>query len=257
MKTFKTLAKALMAVLMIACISSCNKDNNEDGSIFNEKKLTKIDFSDGYISYGNISFTYDDKGRLIEAEERYVNSDRFYKETIIWGDDAVKISTKQSYNGNESNNSYTLHHVDGLVQNYQINSNSYTTVYNQSNRLIKWGKDRDQTTIIWDGDKLVSATNDAYGYVNDYTFTYEKSCPKGYFPLFGVLIDVGHSLYLFFAHPELLGLRTTQLPKSITSTYEDYDPYVDTFSYELDKEGYISKIITTYSDVGSLILTWE
>ena len=42
MKTFKTLAKELMAVLMIACISSCNKDNNEDGSIFNEKKLTTV-----------------------------------------------------------------------------------------------------------------------------------------------------------------------------------------------------------------------
>ena len=140
-----------------------------------------------------------------------------------------------------------------MVQSFS----QYTPIYNQSNKLIEWGTERAKTTIIWDGDKLVSATENYYDHVYDYTLTYEKSCNKGYFPLLGDLIDVGYGHFLFLAHPELLGLRTTQLPKTMAYTYDNKDSNVDSFSYELDKEGYISKMTTTYSDVGSWILTWE
>lgn len=251
MKTFKTLAKALMAVLMIACISSCNKDNNEDGSIFNEKKLTKISFPNGQY----ISFFYDQKGRLIEAEERY--SDNYFKETIIWGDDAVKINTKSLYDGQESTNSYTIPLTNGMIQSYNFNSSQYTASYNQSNRLIEWGKERNKTCLIWDGDKLVSVTKDNYGHIYDNTLTYEKSCEKGYFPLLSYLIEVGHSFYLFLAHPELLGLRTNQLPARITRVYEGNDPIEVSYSYEFNNEGYISKIASTYEDEGTCTLTWN
>ena len=259
MKTSKMVGLALVAIALGVSLTSCSKDDptkEESGTVVNEKKLTKIDFSDGHTSYGYISFTYDDKGRLTKAEQ-INDSGNSFTETMIWGDDAVKINTSDKYNGKEENNSYTLPLANGLVQSYSFNKSQYTPIYNQSNKLIEWGKERSMTSIIWDGDKLVSATEDAYGYIRDYTLTYEKSCNKGYFPLLGDLIDVGHGFYLFLAHPELLGLRTTQLPKTMTSTYENEDSNVDSFSYELDKEGYISKMTTTYSDVGSWILTWE
>ena len=246
---------ALVAIALGVSLTSCSKDDptkEESGTVVNEKKLTKIDFSDGHTSYGYISFTYDDKGRLTKAEQ-INDSDYSFTETMIWGDDAVKINTSEKYNGEEFNNSYTIPLVNGLVQSYS----QYTPIYNQSNKLIEWGKERAKTTIIWDGDKLVSGSQNYYDHVYDYTLTYEKSCNKGYFPLLGDLIEVGHGNYLFLAHPELLGLRTTQLPKTMSYTYDNKDSNVDSFSYELDKEGYISKMTTTYSDVGSWILTWE
>ena len=79
------------------------------------------------------------------------------------------------------------------------------------------------------------------------------------FPLLGDLIDVGHDFYLFLAHPELLGLRTTQLPASVTYTYDNESPETTSFSYELDKQGYISKITIKEEDFEpyTYTLTWE
>ena len=258
MKTFKMVRMALIAVLMSVGVASCTKDDptkEENGVVDNDKKLTKLSINaDAYIS-----FIYDDKGRLTEAKE-VDGANYTFTETITWGDDAIKVSTKELYNGNKHNNSYTLPLVNGLVQSHQFNSTQYTTAYNQSNRLLGWGKDRDQTSIIWDEDKLVSATNDYYGHIYDYTLTYEKYCKKGYFPLLSYLIDVGHGSYLYFAHPELLGLRTTQLPASVTTVSEDYTDIL-TCSYELNNKGYISKItlilLTEHSDSETYTLTWE
>ena len=248
---------ALIAIVLSANFASCRKEDTpekeENGVIVGDKKLTRLSITtDEYVS-----FTYDDKGRLIKAEEVH-GSDYSFAETMIWGDDAVKISTKELQEGKEYNGNYTLPIVNGLVQSYNSNSSQYTAVYNQSNRLIEWGEERDQTIIIWDGDKLVSATNNYYDHVYDYTLTYEKSCNKGYFPILGDLINVGHS-FIFLAHPELLGLRTTQLPASVTYTSDNKSLGTTSFSYELDKLGYISKIITKEenSEPYTYTLTWE
>ena len=118
MKTSKMVGLALVAIALGVSLTSCSKDDptkEESGTAVNEKKLTKIDFSDGHISYGYISFTYDDKGRLTKAEQ-INDSDYSFTETMIWGDDAVKINTSKKYNGKEENNSYTLPLANGLVQ---------------------------------------------------------------------------------------------------------------------------------------------
>ena len=78
---------------------------------------------------------------------------------------------------------------------------------------------------------MVSATEyDEYGYIYDYTITYEKSCRKGYFPL-SIIMDLEFNFYLYFAHPELLGLRTSQLPASVTYTYDDNSSSTHRYSY--------------------------
>lgn len=258
MKTFRMLGMALIAIVLSANFASCSKEDTpekeENGIIVGDKKLTRLSITtDAYVS-----FTYDDKGRLIKAEE-VDGSDYSFTETMIWGDNAVKISTKELYEGEEYNDNYTLPIVNGLVQSYSFNKSQYTPIYNQSNKLIEWGKERDNTTIIWDGDKLVSATKNYYDHVYDYTFTYEKSCKKGHYPLLSNLADVGHGFFIYFAHPELLGLRTTQLPASLTYIYDNNSPEKTIFSYELDKQGYISKIITKgeNSEPYTYTLTWE
>lgn len=80
--------------------------------------------------------------------------------------------------------------------------------------------------------------------------------------------DVIDDDYIFFAHPELVGMRTNQLPEQIyhTDTYkgEYYDEfykenyqyeniYEDTikFDYTLNKEGYIESYTVTSTNVAT------
>ena len=62
---------------------------------------------------------------------------------------------------------------------------------------------------------------------------------------------------LFMAHPEIAGIRTTQLPVSTVEIERSTNKY--TYTYEFDKDDYISKMIKKGSD-GSLwtyTLTWK
>ena len=89
--------------------------------------------------------------------------------------------------------------------------------------------------------------------------TYGKTCSKGYHPFIATMIGAGEYQVLFMAHPEIAGMRTSQLPQSITWTHTDnYSGKTDsstyTFTYEFDKEGYISKINSEYS---TYTFVWE
>ena len=253
MKTFRMVRMALMAVLMCVGFSSCSEDeeftNGENG--ITGKRLTRISYSANSYT----SFTYDNKKRLIEAKD-ISKSEWYWRETMIWGDDAVRINSTEIYEGEEYNGSDTYPIMNGLIRDYD----EYIYVYNQSDRLIKWGTEYNTTSIIWDGDKLVSVTkNIGDNYRKEIILTYKESCQKGYFPLLGYIIDVNQGLDIFFAHPELLGLRTTQLPESVTTIHSDKSQSTDTYSYEFDNEGYISKITerTSNGKTYTYTLTWE
>lgn len=137
---------------------------------------------------------------------------------------------------------------NGLVQN---SDKGHVYSYNNSNRVVKVETDYDTTTAIWDGDKLVSISYDGH----DNTLTYKESCKKGYFPFTTSLIEDNYDAILV-AHPELVGTRTNQLPAS--RTWEDENETA-TFSYEFDKDGYISKIKAKSPDGSTQIytLTWQ
>ena len=63
---------------------------------------------------------------------------------------------------------------------------------------------------------------------------------------------------LFMAHPEIIGVRTEQLPATITETLNDGSTKIYTYSYTFDNEGYISKIeIVNNEKKSTCILTWE
>ena len=55
-------------------------------------------------------------------------------------------------------------------------------------------------------------------------------------------------------HPELFGLRTKQLPATVCG---GRDSVAETFAYEFDKDGYISKIIVSGRNKWSYTLTWK
>lgn len=255
MKTFRLIGMALFAVLMCVNFAACSSDDDpteepgkeEGGVVVSGKKLTKIVGKSGDGPYSETyTFSYDNKGRLIEAI--VVEEEIGYKDTetyrFTWGDDAIKTS----WTSNNSSSSYscTLILKNGLVQyeDYGDNDGVGTYTYNSSNRLIKFSDDDDYwtTTAIWDGDKLVSISDSE----NNATLKYGNSCKKGYFPFVATMMEAGESVILFIAHPEIAGMRTTQLPTSLTWADEGYGETTSettTMEYELDKEGYISKII--------------
>ena len=80
-----------------------------------------------------------------------------------------------------------------------------------------------------------------------YTFTYGESCEKGYYPLIPYFMGYRSptEMMLFMAHPEITGMRTKQLPTRMGGI---------TFTYEFDKEGYISKLGVNNTEA---TLTWK
>ena len=270
MKTLRFIGMALFAVLMCVNFTSCSSSNDdptegpEEGGGVSGKKIAKIIGTDNTESE-IYTFSYDSKERLTEATyvQEYDNGKNTYKYIyqFIWGDDAIKVIEKYD-SGNSGNTTLTL--KNGLVQHEDYNDEGVGTfTYNSSNRLIKFSDGEDWiNTAIWDGDKLVSISE----YEEECTLTYGKSCKKGYFPFVASMIGLGESEILYMAHPEIAGVRTTQLPTSITWIYDGYGgtkSETSTMEYEFDKEGYISKIVGKKTDSDgstdtfTYTLTWQ
>lgn len=215
---------AMFAIVMGVSLSSCNKDDNPDdgGVVVEGKKLVKLT-----NPQETFTFNYDDEGRLIAAAftEEWNGQTRGTDWQYVWGDDAIRVDED-----------YTLTLKDGLVQS---SSKGDTFTYNNSNRITKCGA----ITAIWDNNKLVSVSDGG----DNYTLTYGESCKKGYFPLVPFMMcHYNSALPLFIANPEIVGMRTNQLPTDINGMK---------LTYEFDKEGYISKI--NVGEQGAYILTWK
>lgn len=263
MKTFRLIGAALLAVLMCANFASCSKDddaattdgggNDEGGNqevTVSEKKLVKM-----VSNEETYTFSYDGEGRLSSAT--YNDSDGDIENSkFIWGDDAVVVKYEyEDGNGDNHTETYTL--KNGLVQSWSADYHNGhhtegTYYYNSSNRLIKAAFTHHlgyTVNAVWDKDKLVSVdTNDTYEAI----LTYGETCKKGYFPLISDVIGLGD--VLFMAHPEIVGMRTNQLP----NTYLPDDEEIS-MTYEYDKEGYISKIKLKDNDgnTDTYTLTWK
>ena len=266
MKTFKMAGMAAIAILM--SLTSCSKENgpeNNEGNqdtegneVVVEKKLIKFEEVGNGWNY-EFSFKYNDKGRLTEANCIEVNNtwskNATYK--LTWADNAIKInySSKLSYiDSDESkdyNTNYTLYLTNGLVQNEDNN----ICTYNASNRLIEFESKQTQTTkdILWDGDKLVYISNNTFEY-ND-----GATCKNGYTPLFPYEMDFANCYEIYIAHPELIGMKSSQLPTTIIYAKEGYAPITGVFKYEFDSDGYVTKITKDRDDNLSwtYILTWK
>ena len=90
--------------------------------------------------------------------------------------------------------------------------------------------------------------------------TYNGTCKKGYNPLIGWYAGI-YDADLVLANPHICGMRTNQLLATYRDTYKTGDGTETeemTFSYELNKEGYLSKVTMRDSEGYSVVcLTWE
>ena len=249
---------AAIAILVGAGFASCSKDDNEMDDVANSKKITQLK-----VAQMTYSFSYNTEGNLTKIIQIYDNpeyeTECFTTEyNFLWDTDSIKVDIVNTDHYDTSTVPITYYLSNGLIYYCQGIKRSENYTYNDqgylSHRLKVFGLNYTNTNISWDGNKVVSASDDN----KNYTFDYDKKVKtcKGYIPSM-FLDDIknwsDHEI-LFVAHPELAGLRTNKLPKGYKSNYGN-----EVFSYEFDASGYISKIIVRDSNQStfSYNLTWE
>ena len=257
MKTLRFIGMALFAILMSVNFASCSsgdddptEEKEEGGVEVSGKKLAKIvgkqESSTNTMTY---AFSYDSEGRLTKATESYESGNEKEVDTFqfIWGDDIIKVIEDEN-----TSNSYNFTLKNGLIKSCD---DGKTFTYNNSNKFIRGESKYDTTTAIWDGEKLKSISNEYDKW--DVTFTYGESCKKGYFPFIPTRIGFSCEI-LFMAHPEIVGMQTTQLPATLKET-SSHGSEECSITYEFDKEGYISKITMKDENANqyTYTLTWQ
>ena len=252
---------ALLATFISVNFTACSSDdddapaNNPETTGTAEKKIVKMvekieDYSKTTI------FNYDNNEKLIKVTIEKDGHTPYTSETwFTWGEDNIIANRTINYQGNSVQSAFTEKYKrtftlkDGLIkecQSYDVSVYNQTKIedmtfsYNNSKNLVNIKHDASNYEIsnVWDGDKLVTIIQP---YIPQKTFTYEGQCQKGYTPLVKIVDELGvNSCFynLSTAHPEITGMRTSQLLKSLNDWSGTYN-----YSYEFDEEGYITKII--------------
>lgn len=261
MRTLRFLGMALIAILISVNFTACSSDDDEiikddDGVITNEKKL--VEMQETYKEYTNImTFSYDSKGKLISIVEKDYDSSKSDIINITWGENTVTES--------EDGESITYSLTDGLVRTgLETDGYKYSFAYNSSKQLTtyQYGDKHDSSTrtFAWENGRVTKIVYD--GEISEITYD-SKTC-KGYFPLMVLMVEDDFKVML--AHPELIGMRITQLPSQSYSKdiqkgeyYDDYiketnkyeNIYESTtkFTYKLNSDGYVESVTMVETDV--------
>ena len=224
---------ALFAVLMCTNFASCSSsdelDNNEEGGSTNEKRL--VEMIDDDYSY---KFTYDNDGKLSSIKYKEHNE---YVTIYTWDGNTIK-----EVDENEEH-TYTLENglLTSLVENWDdwIIRN-YTYSYNSSKKIAKIIEKNDSytstITFTWDGDKLIK-------FQDDYeitTYKYSGKTCKGWVPILSS--EAWHYFEnneIIYAHPQLVGLCSNQLPDESETVSSDGTKFISYYTYTFDEDGYV------------------
>ena len=245
MKTLRFIGMALFAVLMCVNFASCSSSDDDPTEDFpqyelvtNGKKLTKIEYtlSDPYNDFIEVwNFNYDNEGKLIEATftDSYNNQT---KTRYTWNNNIINAHETIDYKNN-TGYEYTYNLKNGLVQNNDIK-------YNETRRP----KEIMGSTIMWDEDMLnristpyqVSENQTKYDTTQYYYKENGVRC-KGYNPFIPFILIDEETECLFIVHPEIAGMRSTQIPISFLDQDVVGGMSQGTYSHKLDNEGYISE----------------
>lgn len=256
MKTFRLIGMALLAVVMCLNFTSCSDDDeeperNDDGIVTNQKRLVRI-YNNSAGEYIH-DFIYDSEGRL---STMFYDNDTY---NYTWGDGSITEIRKNNNGRDEETTTFSINRNNNLIRSLHEQNHNATFSYNSSNQLIEL-KDAFSTihTFTWEKDRIVKVVEN-YGDNDDVTYEYiysGKSC-KGYLPLYEIFISDGIWGGIIYAHPELIGLRCTQLPDQRIYYRNNYK-HTQKYTYTFDKDGYLESCTKTYEDDGyPEVYTWE
>ena len=234
---------ALLAIIMSVNFTACSSDDdpvNGNENSGSEKKLTKIHLSKDMVI---ITYTYDEKNRLIKSIRTGKNYT--WETKFTWGTDII-IAESDSRN-------QTYYLENNLIVDY---NNWETFQYNSSKQIIATEEGGIKRNFTWNNNKLIEEQE----YSDILTFNYKGQTCKGFFPLMPMLaFDFSETrIYeLYFAHPNLVGLQTQQLPCDLTyfssNTERKY-----TFEYTFTKDGYVESCTMKEGNyVNVITFEWE
>lgn len=244
MRTFRLIGMALIAVLMSVNFTACSSDDDEikddDGVVTSEKKLMEMKMTDNseIITW---DFSYDTKGKLasITCTEKYKNETDIDITNITWGDNTVMESS------DGESTTYSIN--DGLIRTgLESDGTDYSFAYNSSKELTTYQytdeRYSNSRTLTWENGKVTKMT---YEKDEPSTITYGNQTCKGFFPLMVFMVEDDFNLML--AHPELIGMRTAQLPSEINSK-NDYYETTEKYTYTLNKDRYVESCTMIYTE---------
>lgn len=244
------------------------------------KRLTKIVDEYNYYSINGTEeeereletyiLDYDNQGRLvsiIEYEEEKIDEQytiKYFKDSITCTcieEDSREILTFKLFDGKIILKTDTY-------KEYGYEQSTHTSIYayNSSNYLNEITEESGETTFTWLDNKLINLNihyMGIYSFEGSHSFEYDEKTCEGYNPALVLLLRSKmeiSGLLPFIANPELVGLKTNQLPKAIVHHSDDGE--IRNLTYELDNDGYLTKCVATkkYDDGYSYTtytFTWE
>jgi hypothetical protein len=251
---------AIVAVLFSVGLTACGGDDDvvepvvdDSGVVNNLKKLTYVkyyskDDGDGYT----YNMEYDATGKLssVVAGEIYDGSVGHVNWSYSWSGSLITIDGK---------------HKIYLDNNLVSEGEDEYYFYDSNNKIIRaknWGYNFQFT---WSGERLVKVVSD-----DEYqaSISYSgKTCTGHCVVILDKAFEFSCDEELLYAHPELFGIYTSELPSKIEKTYDTGTNYEYTYEYqyqyEFTKDNYVSGVTVTITDsdgdtyTDRCELTWE
>lgn len=257
------------AVLFTGCSDDDDKDNKGNGAgnggsgvTVLPKRVAKIQCSDetGKVE-DTYLFHYDSEGRVIKIIDQYASGINETEKTITYNGNKITITEDQeqesvitlkdgkavSYtelDGNDWKYEYTFSYSDGYLSKVQIEE------MNLRNGVWTKYSDGEDTYTVKDGN-LVSVKSvwkdEKEQDITDVTCTYGTIANNANIDLGYICYDMDNEDPMMLC---VLGKRYKNLPASLSSKDEDNWTYNVTFTYEVDKEGYVTviKMVSTETD---------
>ena len=242
MKTLRMIGMAFVAVFLCMACSSDDEETKPNGPGGNksEKKLVKLTEKGDDIENSRYTFYYDSQkqvNRIMWEMSFYDGPYEFESiQYVFWDRDSIKIV--------KDNDESLFYLKDGLVVSEPYNFKiSYT--YESNNRISYIEGQEANVTFLWDKNKIVEMVEHSSWYSwrkRHYSLEYNDQTCNGYFPLYNDFwISALTAKYggafnkeIFYAHPELIGLRNNNLPWRT-----EMEDEILLWMYELDKDGYL------------------
>jgi hypothetical protein len=252
---------AIAAVLFSVGLTACGGDDDvdepvvdESGVVNNLKKLTCVkyyskDDGDGYT----YNMEYEATGKLssVVVTEIYDGSVGHANWSYSWSSGLITIDGE-----------YKIHKIY-LDNNLVSEGEDEYYYYDSNNKIIRAKMSRgDNFKFTWSGERLVKVVSD-----DEYqaSISYSgKTCTGHCVVILDKAFEFSCDEELLYAHPELFGIYTSELPSKIEMTYtRTNSEYTYEYQYEFTKDNYVSGVTVTrtrsdgYTRTDWCELTWE
>jgi uncharacterized lipoprotein YehR (DUF1307 family) len=259
MKTFRLIGMALLAIVLCVNFIACSS-SNDTPTKSKEKKLIRITKTENSGTSNTSEFIYDAQGRVTSVWESGLEYH------ITWGNNSLTHENIYDDIDNYELKNNKIINSSSLFSDSKENSIQYT--YNNSGHITNIKTPYGEDYFTWNGDKLIKYIHthtDGISYTCEYKyngktctgwtpFTYDNSAWSSF--------EVEPFLY---AHPELVGMRTSELPTQLKIAYYD-DEHISmetivNIYYIFDSDGYTQKCIhkndSNKNDTTTYTYTWE